>query len=520
MATLPNPDSITRETPRAVSSVESYQGGIEGSAIANAGNEIARFAEAEVARIDDAKVEQAATLLRQRRAELTLGEKGYRSVKGEGVISTPSGEKPFLDTFKERFNSAASEIEQGLNSPRQREIFAKAKAREDVSFQTDLMEHAMKESEAFKATAREGRINLELQNASFYAQEPDQLAESYKGINDVYNRMVLVDNIPADQVAQLRTATLSKFHTTVINELVAAGKVGEAQTYFDEAKKKKEILNPAISARQLETATAGVSATENAWAAFDSMYPETSNDVPTSDAGITALRKYKPDASPVEKERFLSAWDDRTSRRKDSFAQRDGAVYNMLAQGASPSKVFASKEFAALSDMDQAKVRNSIEKPADYVKLARVDALLSTPQKLYSMTRPEVLAYAQKHALGIPSAQALLAAHTEIQKPSALREAEVDNIDLKNAFLVSGEKVPKDNDENFIRAKVYMRDALSNAQAAEGRKLTSAERRKVYNDAMKEIVVSKGFFFDTKKPAYELTPEDIGTAQAAGTLPR
>lgn len=528
MAQLPSPSDVRRAAPSASMGIAQQNAGIEGAAaarlgqtIAQTGGELARMVAEEERRISSAKVEMAANEFKQRKALLTYGEDGYQARKGANVVVTPKDGEPFLDSYQKRLKQAADESGVILNTEAEREAFNTLVGREATAFQAELLQHSMRETEAFKAQAADGAIKLNTDQAALHAFTPERLADNFAEVNRVYDQMVVNDGIPADKVAAMRLGTLNSMHTSVLNEMLAKQDVETAKAYFEAAVKRNEIAEPEKVRALLENKTREVRVTTAVDEGFATLYP-LGNERASREDGVRVLKEKLPDATPAERTAFLNQWDDMTARRRDDLAGRDSAVYAMLIDGQEPARVLASPEFNALSLEDKNKVKASLGTPAGYKQLARVDALLSAPQTLAKMSRPEVLLYAQRHAVGLPAAQRLLDAHTELQKPNAVKDYEADNANLKYAFIAAGEDVPKENDERFIRAKIYMRDALFAAQQAQsnGVPLTPAQKKAIYAEAMKEYITSPGFFWDTKKPRYEMTDEEIGAAQALGSMPR
>ena len=511
---LPSPDNIARQGLRAVSGVSTYDGAVEGNALAQFGAEMARFVEQESARIDDAKVEVATNKLAQRRAELAMAEGGYTSVKGDGVINTPKGGKPFLQDYQERFDTAAQEIEQELSSPRQRAAFSVARQRNATAFQADLLTHAMRETEAFKASAREGTINTQMQNATIYALDAGRRDEALKEMNAVFERMRTVDGIPVQQVTSLQRAATSKFHTNVINKMLAEKDTAAAAEYY--AKVKGTLVDDLDVSSRIENVRK-----DNLSFTVGHEVADSFLESPSSTGDVEAMSKALRDdprlaGDPAAIRAAEGVVKTRIAERRDSLDQKVGGVYAKILTGRSFAEVERTPEFQALSQDAQNKLREAEADPRGYTRLAKTDALLSNPRVLGGMSPAAVLAYAQQNAIGTPAAQALLKARDELQKPAKVMEATADNADLQVAFDLYTGSMPKTTAEDFIRAKVYLREKLTEQQTAKQGKLTSAERKEVYRKGMREIITDKGFLWDTKVRAYKASPEDRARALAAG----
>jgi len=496
-----------------------------GEAVAKLGGQIEKMATEEMNRINAARATEALNKLRMKDLELSEGPKGFTQDKlgnvGEG----------YDKKRMELFDAEAGAIAEGLSGP-QREIFDKYSADIRLNHNARVMRHAVGETEKYKEQTFKGDVESNAQTAAVRYNDPASREASVQAMRDAYDKRI-ADGYDRDLVRAAKQQALSDVHTKIINNMLNStdpNRVANARAYFDNAVKKEEIIDISGLSKQLNSVGAQDTGSNQAWAAFDKLFPDVvdgklSNATPSREDGVRALMSAMPNATPEERTAFLKSWDERVGIRRDDIAQRDGAVYLMAMNGASVAQIKASKQFAELTPGQQAKVLDALDvkKKAeqDYVGLAKVEGLLSNPQKLAAMSEPEIISYAQKNNLGVSMAKHLLEVRSTLNNPSAIREAEVDNTELKNAFLSAGNKVPKENDEEFIKAKIYMRDALyAEKRRLGGRDLTPAERRQIYNKAMTEIVIGVNRVFPNKTvPLYGATPEDIGAAQALGTLP-
>jgi len=511
MAQLPSPDNIARQGLRAVSGVSTYNGAVEGNAIAQFGTEMMRFVDQESARIDDARVEVATNKLAQRKNELTMAEGGYTSVKGDGVISTPKGGKPFLQDYQERFDAAAREIEQELTSPRQRASFSAVRQRNASAFQADLLTHAMRETEAFKASAREGTINTQMQNATIYALDAGRRDESFAEMNAVFQRMRTVDGLPIEQVTSLQRAAVSKFHTNVINKMLAEKDTAAAAAYY--AKVKDTLVDDVDIASRIENVRKDDLSFTVGHEVADSFLadPSSTGDVEAMSKALRADPRLAGEPAAIRAaERVVKT---RIAERRDSLAQKKGAVYSMMLDGRTLAQVERTPEFTALSQDAKNELRQTIGAPVGYRQLAKTHALLDAPEKLAAMSTNEIVAYAQDNSLGTAAAQTLVSARNTLQKPGKVIDAKVDNVDLQTAFDLYAGDMPKTTEEDFIRAKAYLRDRITEQQTALQRELTPAERKEAYRRGLREITAD-GFFPWSKTRVFKATPEDRAAAIA------
>lgn len=130
MPKIPDISVAERPTPRpelgnvgyqATSGAETAPGEAlmrQGAVTGNAAEEIYHAFKVEQDRIDVAKAEDAMNKLNSKRMELTYGPEGFKNVNGGDAI------KPdFNPGYMAKFSAAANEVSQGLDSPRQKQLF-------------------------------------------------------------------------------------------------------------------------------------------------------------------------------------------------------------------------------------------------------------------------------------------------------------------------------------------------------------------------------------------------------------
>lgn len=509
MATLPDPTQIRRETPRPSTAVASYRGGIAESAQAQFGADVAKMAEVEGNRIDNAVVEEAYTELRQRRAELSVGEKGYASKKGSSIVRPPEGEKPFLDDYTERFNSAVGGISARL-SARQREKFDALASRESVAFQTDVLSHSMRETEAYNAKAKEGAINFEMQQGT---SDPSKAPESLDRINRVYDRMIEEDKLPADSVNALRNATLSKFHQTIIDNATASGDTAGAKVYFEA--NKKQILNAEVVGKEITKAEGakldmevGVSIAEE-----NLKDPAATGDLEAVNRAIRNDPRLKGDVDRIHAAQREAA--NVFAARRDALNQKDAAVYRMVLDGKPLDQIKRTREFRALSIDAQNKIIEKAKGGSDEAtgaKLATFYKLVNDPKRLASMTEDEIVIFGRDKNLGNQMTAKLLDMNSQFKnKPEKVIEAKVDTEAFNVAYAAKVGKSPHDKEqkESVEKARFYVETRVDMAQQQLNRQLTRAEKQAFIDEALQQVETPGAWWGTNKAPLFAVPAEKI-----------
>lgn len=520
MALIPDPSQIRRDAPRPSTAVASYRGGLAetaraqfGAATAQFGADVAKMAEVEGERIDSSVVEKAYTELRQKRAELSIGEQGYATVKGDRVVHTPEGEKPFVEDYKGRFDAAVEGIASRL-SPRQREKFGALAAREGVSFQTDAMTHALREAEAFHADAKEGAINIELQLGAANWNNAEKAGESLDRINAVYDNMILVDGLAADKVDALRATTLSKFHQNIIDQANAAGDTAGAKVYFET--NKKQILNAEVVGQGITKAEdAKVDMEVGTAVAEENLSdPTTTGDLEAINREIKNDPRLKGDPDRIHAAQREAA--AMVSARRDALNQKDAAVYRMVLEDKPLEQIKQTGEYKALSVAAQNKIIEKVEGKDEPTgaRLSTFYKLVNEPKKLAGMTEDEIVIFGRDKNLGNSMTTKLLELNSQYKtKPEKIIEAKVDTEAFNVAYRAKVGKDPheKGQKEGVEKARFYVENRVDAAQRQLGRQLTREEKQAFIDEALQQVETPTsflGFSTGTKPVPLFATPAE------------
>lgn len=161
MATLPNLLEQASPVPRGPSGIAGYQPvrSDAGASLIQSGRELGIASEilADTNEKQDAIVAQAAlNKLREHAMLLERDPKeGFANAKGSAVVD-PS----FVQSYQDRFKGVASEIESGLTSPRQKEMFRTAMPVTALSFQSGLLNHKSVQTTLFNRQTRDDSIAI------------------------------------------------------------------------------------------------------------------------------------------------------------------------------------------------------------------------------------------------------------------------------------------------------------------------------------------------------------------------
>lgn len=178
-------------------------------------------------RMDNLRVEEAFNTLRDKQLDLTLGDNGYANLKGAQVVNAKT---PILDQYPKMFDDAVTEVSSGLQTDAQREKFKMRADAAKVSFKSDLIRHAIGETDKFNDEVHAGTLATEERAAAANWFSPDALDKSKARIQAV------TEDSYSDKPQEYKDAKLAesyqRINSAVVSQAIAAGKSDYAQQYM------------------------------------------------------------------------------------------------------------------------------------------------------------------------------------------------------------------------------------------------------------------------------------------------
>lgn len=150
-----------------------------------------------------------------------------QEVKGRDTLALP-------DTTTHDFNTAADAIANGLSNDRQREAFAKVRARHDLNLYETVGRHVSNEMQAYRSSELKSAIDLGINQVAANALDPrrgkEELDQMIAAVQQQGPAMGWGPAQVADQVANIRSAA----HIAVVQRLVDNNQPTNAKIYYEE----------------------------------------------------------------------------------------------------------------------------------------------------------------------------------------------------------------------------------------------------------------------------------------------
>jgi len=181
---------------------------------------------------DELRVEEQVNALRERQLDLTLGQQnGFVNVKGRNVLPGDDG-MPLSRRYGQQFDTTVQELEAGLASDRQKQLFRRYAERAGLEFRGALMRHENQEIDAWRKGVVDGVISVEAENAAKNWNNPEAIDLSRGRIDLNIARLREAEGLPADQVYRIRNEAMSRLHSGVLDQMIGNKRLSEASAYL------------------------------------------------------------------------------------------------------------------------------------------------------------------------------------------------------------------------------------------------------------------------------------------------
>lgn len=178
---------------------------------------------------DLATTEAWAKAVKKKNERLYDPTNGAISRKGKNAFGV-------VDEFGKSYNSDLDEIEKGLNTESQRQMFRKIRVKEHSELDGQLQRHLFSEAKAYDEETTKGGISAALDDAVNNYHEPGKVEASIKMQESLRVASAQRNGLPADATKMLIENDRSKTHKAVIDRMLANGQDMAAKTYYEKAK--------------------------------------------------------------------------------------------------------------------------------------------------------------------------------------------------------------------------------------------------------------------------------------------
>jgi hypothetical protein len=456
--------------------------------------------------------------------------------------------------YQEEYDLQASEIGKNVKTAAGQAFFSEELERRRSDFRDRVDTHASNEARAFHTTELSAYLESSTQRA-MAAFDPNDAASPLRVRQILDEQAAEIDKnatylrIGPEQAAAMKAKQTSDAHVSIVNKLVASGKDGDAQHYFDMT--EQQIAEGGAKTALLErlrrgsSDSTGFAAANEIWAKF---LPDESDDkapIPLDKMEREARERFKdnPDAFKATISYIRDRRQGLDAARRDRTASVNDTLWGMAAKpGATLRSVTSTPDFKLApgdvqnrivdhfrAEADRAESRAAARDARQVAALDREDRLrekqmfgtyleLTTPATLRGMKRGEILAKLPE--LGPTLTNRLVNEWEQLQKSDAVvRDVTLDT-DLFNQVMSGAGKdyvyktpgqMTEDEKAEKGAVMIAIKDEIARMQGAGGRQLTRDEKEKIAQSVVDRKVMVDGFL-DYERIAAAVTADERGKA--------
>jgi len=455
------------------------------------------FAE-ERAKADELLLTDFNTKVTQLKNKLIYDPKeGLMTRKGQDAFSAP-------DEYLGKFNTEVEEYKKSLSTQSQSQAANKIAQGHMVAFDGDIQRHVSRESQVYDEDTTKAALSAAHDDAvtNFHDPEKRQLALDAKAgtILRWAARSGLSDNDPI--VQERMEEETSRTHAGIVDRMLSNGDDLDAKKYFDENKSSFRGETAANLEKALEEGSIrGESQRQSL--SIASKYGSLNQAL--ADVDKIEDPKLQDETRRRVKERF----GDRASAKRLNDDQNEARAYSLFSKGGRKLEAIPTPLFSSLPPEDQERFRHMQAKKdptiTDWDTYEELKLGLSNPA-----TRPKYLREASskyRNLLSEPHFKQYIDDKAALAEGDEKVQAKFDGFlsdkeTVDNMLVEAGVNPKKDGAKKY---RETLDRLVEQHQQRTGKKVTNDELRKLGKPLLIDVVTDKGWIWDTKAKAFEVT---------------
>jgi hypothetical protein len=408
--------------------------------------------------------------------------------------------------LNESFAKTNAEIGETLSNPVQRALFEKAAAGRRADMDSQTMKYVSTQIQQYDDETTSAKITAEMNNAVNGYQDPELITKSMmrqeQAFVDYGNRHGLSPEVVKGKIDEAK----SKTHSSIVSRMLANGDDLAAEAYYkanadgvlglqkESVEKELEFGSTRGKSQRFGDEVMGKGMSE-AQAYAEAAKEENPKVREAKEQRVSHIYRMKDEAEKQRQEQLYTY----AGKKVLESGTLDTIPVNIIASLA-PDKI---KELRSLADSNPV-----IDDNTNFYKLKMMASSPETRSKFVAADLSvEVLGKLNKQ-----HREEIIDLQTSLRNKDGKADKELDGIYtssqvVQQVYEKAGFDKSKDSEFQIIIDK-----DVADIQKATGKKLSNEEIRQIANKYAAEAVASKGFFWDTKKPKYqilnEISPED------------
>lgn len=494
--------------------IEAFGGGQGLESSLSAGQRLASASQdiiiKEKQRADDARVKEAYSKLVRAEQDLLLNPKtGAYTKKGKDAFTVP-------DEYSVQFDKIAGDIESELSSDSQRQMFNEIKMQRKTSFDGDLKQHLSKEAQIYEKQVNESALSATFDEAVLNYKSPEKVAGSLNIQEGIIRDMGEKQGMAPEVIEQMVSEQKAKTHAGVIERFLSNGEDMAASEYF---KANKDSITDGETRMRIEKALEDGSLRGESQRQSDAIM---SQGLSMTKALEEVKKIEDPKLRDLVQDRVRGEFALKRAAERDATEQNHISALNILDKnGGNIDEVMKRREWQSFSQAERAGLMNYARNKKEgrdsdtdfelYYRLRRM--AVDDPNKFKEEILPQYV-----NSLGKSERETLTDIQMKLRSGDGAVKKTLDGfrsddsiVDdaLRTAGINPNAKAGSNDASKVSLFRRKVDEEILRRQEATGKKVTNKDTQEIVDNLMIEGTTKKNlFWFDTKKRAFELTPED------------
>lgn len=440
-------------------------------------------------------------------------EKGALFQKGKNSFELPA-------KLQDEWKKFSEELTMKAPNERVKERISRIVGFEGLDLDEKLQVHVGRERQAYDQQVTKALTETAVNDAILNMDDPQKMSANIDIAIDAIRRSGQREGEDGSVTGPRVVQATSKVHATIIGRILDQGDDRKARAHFE---KYKDQIGDAATLKEIEGALEEGSLRGESQRAADDIvmkYGENLGGALQAARGIEdpklrdeTVTRVKQTIADIRTAKSMRTEDlhKNASQIIDQTGSYDSIPASMLSQ-------FSLAEKASLKAYAKARKENTLETNwGTYYDLKTMAANPKDRQKFVDLN----LHTLYRSSMADAEFKELVNLQTSLKNGDGKATRELDGflstkdiVDgaLKSADIDPSAKEGTKDAEKSYSFRLQVNNKLKALEAQTGKKPTSDEEVKIVNDLLVQVITDKGFIWDTKKPRFEVTAEDIPKA--------
>jgi hypothetical protein len=423
---------------------------------------------------------------------------GLAFKKGKDAFETPK-------LAREEFNKKRDEILNRLSNPNQKAMFSQKALQREAQLNRQVSRHVANEIEKYEQDTFTSYMKSEREKAVVNYQDPEAVAQSLYNQETKIKEFADRNGLPPETLKYQLESARSQTHSDVISRMIANGDDLGAEAYF--AKVKPDITGGNIEQVEKELEIGSLRG-----ASQRSVDQFMRSGMSEAQAYSQAAKIESPKLREATEARIAKAYGQREAaenQRQQDIVEYAAKVFDKTGDYPPElTKAITSLKPQYKEMLDKYRERNPMRDDGVlYYKLQQMAANPETRQKFANHDLLQEMPNLSKDHF-----EKLRTYQKNIKEGKDSAGKELDGIYsdaqvVENVYKEAG--FDTKDVEDYSKFKNRLDEVVLEAKKKKGGNLTNSEIRDLAKQQTLEVVTSKGFLWDTKKPRFLIDQETI-----------